>query len=339
MPIMLDCLCGRKLRVRDDYAGKQGHCPACGRVVDIPDPNQPAEWPAAAHLNSEPPLSPTFFVTAEPADQAETKPTPLWPLTPAERSVARPRRWIGRVVLGVLAGAFVGVIIFFGRGLLPGGLGQRLAVTATEEVYYKDVKEDDARLLGRTLKELGYFNGGTRKTVQLSRKDNRYVIAFVIQEGAWTDPDAVEELRLLGLQVAARIYDGQPVEVRLCDQHMSVKKSLLVNESLGRCLVVSPREEIYYRDVKEDEARQLGELLKQLQHFNGQGPCAVLVAREAGEVKLTLVVLEGIWNDEEAVRHCQALGWQIRRQVFGNEALEMRLADQRLRIKKALPIR
>jgi hypothetical protein len=339
MPILVDCLCGRKLRVRDDYAGKQGHCPACGRAVDIPDPNPPTELPAAPLVSSEPPLSPTVFVTADPADQAATEPIPLLPFPSRDLPVTRPRRWGHRIVGGVLGVALLGLIIVCVRGLLPGSPGRRLAVNDKEEIYYKDVREDDARRLSQVLKEMGFFNGSTYKTVQLSRKDNRYVLAFVVLDGTWNNPDAVEELRLVSMQIAARIFDGQPLEIRLCDQRMREKKSLLVNECLGRCLVVGPKEEIYYRDVKEDEARKLGEVLKQLRHFNGQSPCTVLVVREAGEVKLTLVVMEGIWNADEVVRDCQALGWQIRQQVFGNEALEVRLADERLRVKKTLPIR
>jgi hypothetical protein len=115
MPILVDCLCGRKLRVRDDYAGKQGHCPACGRAVDIPDLNRPA-----AHFVSSEPLSPTVFVTAEPVEQAATEPIPRLPLSPKDLPVTGLRRQGLRMVVGVLAVAFLGLIIFFGRGLLPG---------------------------------------------------------------------------------------------------------------------------------------------------------------------------------------------------------------------------
>src|SRR5215831_9093126 len=36
MPIDLTCSCGRQLRVADEYAGRQGRCPACGAVLEIP---------------------------------------------------------------------------------------------------------------------------------------------------------------------------------------------------------------------------------------------------------------------------------------------------------------
>src|SRR5439155_14853507 len=34
--ILLTCTCGKKLKIDDRYAGKQGRCPACGGTLDIP---------------------------------------------------------------------------------------------------------------------------------------------------------------------------------------------------------------------------------------------------------------------------------------------------------------
>jgi hypothetical protein len=282
----------------------------------------------------EPPLA------AGPQERAPTGRTPAWP-PPDDWVVTPPRLGVGRIVLGILTvAAIVGALIFFRDRSLRGRFGQRLAVTDKEEIYYKDVTAEEALRLGQALKELGYFNGTTRKTVQLSQQDDAYVIAFVVQEGTWNNAEAVDAVRLLGLQLAARTFDGRPVEVRLCDQSMREKKSLdLGNESLGKRLAVSPQEEIYYRDVKEEQARRLGELLQQIKYFDGQGPRTVLVARDAAGVKLTFVVMEGFWNDAEMLREIQALGQQIRREIFGNEAAEIRLSDERLRVKKTLPLR
>jgi hypothetical protein len=40
MPIVLTCPCGRRLQIRDEYAGQEGKCPACGRTFDIPAPSE-----------------------------------------------------------------------------------------------------------------------------------------------------------------------------------------------------------------------------------------------------------------------------------------------------------
>src|SRR4051794_10912766 len=42
MAMTLTCLCGKKLQIRDELAGRQGACPSCGRVLDIPPPGADA---------------------------------------------------------------------------------------------------------------------------------------------------------------------------------------------------------------------------------------------------------------------------------------------------------
>jgi hypothetical protein len=39
MPIELTCPCGKRLQAPDDYSGRQGRCPACGRLLTIPGRN------------------------------------------------------------------------------------------------------------------------------------------------------------------------------------------------------------------------------------------------------------------------------------------------------------
>jgi hypothetical protein len=36
MLIELTCACGKRLQVSDEFAGRQGQCPACGELLDIP---------------------------------------------------------------------------------------------------------------------------------------------------------------------------------------------------------------------------------------------------------------------------------------------------------------
>jgi hypothetical protein len=38
MPIKVACACGKKLAVKEEFAGKKGKCPACGKLLSIPRP-------------------------------------------------------------------------------------------------------------------------------------------------------------------------------------------------------------------------------------------------------------------------------------------------------------
>jgi hypothetical protein len=37
MPIELTCSCGKRLQVSEAFAGRQGQCPVCGKLLPIPD--------------------------------------------------------------------------------------------------------------------------------------------------------------------------------------------------------------------------------------------------------------------------------------------------------------
>src|SRR5262245_49135792 len=69
MPIDLTCCCGKLLRIADEFAGRQGQCPVCGRVLAIPAPD--VAIPGAAL----PPGEAAQAVTAIPG-QAAAEPAP-----------------------------------------------------------------------------------------------------------------------------------------------------------------------------------------------------------------------------------------------------------------------
>jgi hypothetical protein len=47
MAIVLTCECGRKLQIKEEFAGQQGQCPSCGRIIQIPTLDDPTVPEAA----------------------------------------------------------------------------------------------------------------------------------------------------------------------------------------------------------------------------------------------------------------------------------------------------
>jgi hypothetical protein len=92
MPILLSCACGKKLRVKDDLAGKRLKCPACAAVLVVPPAGTPgaadgpgAEKVAAAKEPRKPARPPAPASEPEEDDQAARRrprdadsPTPFW---------------------------------------------------------------------------------------------------------------------------------------------------------------------------------------------------------------------------------------------------------------------
>jgi hypothetical protein len=86
-------------------------------------------------------------------------------------------------------------------------------------VYSGLATESDARTLGTSLQEAGFFGEKKNaKTVLLSRNQSQVVVAFVVQEGAWDKPDVQAAFKTLAGK-AARDGLGFPLELELLDQH------------------------------------------------------------------------------------------------------------------------
>jgi hypothetical protein len=58
MPIVVSCECGRRLQVREEFAGRRGQCPSCGRTFDLPsatpDPDGAIPTRVSTDLTAEP---------------------------------------------------------------------------------------------------------------------------------------------------------------------------------------------------------------------------------------------------------------------------------------------
>ena len=60
MPVVVTCACGKKLKARDDQAGRRFQCPGCGAVVVVPSPV------VAAPILMPPAFAPVTFGSARP---------------------------------------------------------------------------------------------------------------------------------------------------------------------------------------------------------------------------------------------------------------------------------
>jgi hypothetical protein len=135
--------------------------------------------------------------------------------------------------IGLLCGlATVGVAVGCGfayDALFTEGMGQKMVFGAEEEVYYTGgVSETQARAVGQFLQRERYFDGLGGKTVQVSRNGDGYSVAFVIQQGHWDKPDVVQYFQGLGRRLSREVFDGKRLEVRLCDEWLSTKKTIPV---------------------------------------------------------------------------------------------------------------
>lgn len=84
MPILLQCNCGKRLKVADELAGRRGKCPACGTVLEIPAPDSTnAAQPTVAApdplegLDDDYGIAPSAAVAPQPARSPYASPAPI----------------------------------------------------------------------------------------------------------------------------------------------------------------------------------------------------------------------------------------------------------------------
>ena len=80
MPISFGCTCGKKLKTKDEFAGKRVACPACGRGLVIPHPE---EAPVIGYALQEEPSPPAPAAPVEEKDDDDDEKDAL----PVARSV------------------------------------------------------------------------------------------------------------------------------------------------------------------------------------------------------------------------------------------------------------
>jgi hypothetical protein len=99
-------------------------------------------------------------------------------------------------------------------------------IGARDALYYLgSATEDDARALGQALRDAGYLDD-LGVSVVVSKGDGT-AIGFVVGEGVWERPEAVEGFQRLARRVAASI-GGLPIQVRLLNAEMEIKKEAAV---------------------------------------------------------------------------------------------------------------
>jgi hypothetical protein len=199
----------------------------------IPDLDQRvgAQWGAAP----SPPLDQLHQATpvaAAPADGLDFAPSDdFLQATRRQEGRRRRQRFFRRVIAVVLILGAVGalaVTVLSGLGVIhfpeKEGLGKRLVIGPdgpnAEEVYYtRSVSKAEAEAVGHFLRKTGHFDGQSPKTVQIIREDDTYLLSIVVADLAWHDAAFVEECRGIGRGLSREVFDGAPVEVRLCTRN------------------------------------------------------------------------------------------------------------------------
>lgn len=106
--------------------------------------------------------------------------------------------------------------------------GTKLEFNSGELYYTELVTEAQANQLGEFLIETGYFDGEV-KTVQLTKIDGTFQFRMVSKDGVADDPEFIELASLYSQQMSEMVFNGAPVEVHFCDDHLKTLRVVEMN--------------------------------------------------------------------------------------------------------------
>jgi hypothetical protein len=116
------------------------------------------------------------------------------------------------------------IILLFSLFIACTDYGEKLEIDG-DEIYYisENVEKEEAQKLGEFLQSTEYFTG-EGFSVQLDKKDDVYLVRFVVQEEAYEGDDYTDLFRAYGEQISNTVLNGEAVEVHLCDDTLTTKK-------------------------------------------------------------------------------------------------------------------
>jgi hypothetical protein len=142
MPIIVTCSCGRQFKAKEEFAGQQARCPACGQVLTIQAQRadmevvgeeevisfaveEPAK-PGRAALKKAEPRRATSKPEANPVDEASVSPQAAALMLQRGFQQDAEKRFSNRFLVvstAVIGGAIVGVLMFYALRSKPAAPG------------------------------------------------------------------------------------------------------------------------------------------------------------------------------------------------------------------------
>jgi hypothetical protein len=141
VPIQVTCPCGRKLRAKDEAAGRVTQCPSCGRMLDVPEP--PMEIPIPVLMLDEPDPE-VVLLTADSLIDPK----------PAGTRWSRNRRVVVGIAVPVVILAMVAGYVGHRRSVGSERLGILDELSKVDRLSFEDKNAEAAELYSRLVPEV-----------------------------------------------------------------------------------------------------------------------------------------------------------------------------------------
>jgi hypothetical protein len=201
---------------------------------------------------------------------------------------------VGIATLAVLYGLVCAVLL----ALQP----RKVMVGSKDVVVYSGLAtRGDAMALGDELRRSQYFQD-RGATVVVHKGIGQRTLSFVVQEGSWNQAGVLSSIEETAREAAPTV-GGLPVEVQLLDDRLDEEGKSTVGEACfggDNC--------VYYEGTAtEEEAEALGEGLKSVGFFRGNGASVLLIRHNGEGTTLAFVVRDEAWKNPQKVSEFETI--------------------------------
>lgn len=217
--------------------------------------------------------------------------------------------------------------------------GERVKAPGQGEIFIKPpVTKDQATRLGVFLQSVGFFDGKRRKSVQIRKKGEAYVLRFVVRKATVGKPDVVRALKIVTGMASREVFDRAPMVLDLCSKSFKSRKEIALPKGygdFGERLLFGRGEVFIRKPVTVAEGNKVGEMLLKRRFFNKTKRKSVQLLKQDGVYKLNFVAKADV--PQKIVDSFRGLGIGLSAQALGGAPVQVSLCDELLKPRKVLP--
>jgi hypothetical protein len=194
------------------------------------------------------------------------------------------------------------------------------------QVYHTDkVTAAEADQLGAYLVKEKFANGEA-KSVQLTKAGNTYQFRLVVKAGIDKDTSYWKTAKFFGSMLSAEVYDGAPVEVHLCDDHLKTSK-VLVADDFGTEKFFDGVTLFHTKSITSAEVDSLGNYLVKGKFADGREKSA-MITKSGNIYQFKFVVRDGVDKSPDYLKTGRLLASELSSGVFKGAPVEVVMCDE-----------
>ncbi len=199
------------------------------------------------------------------------------------------------------------------------------------EVYYSrgGTKQDAERLVAYLTRTVA---PASKITVKITKATDGFQFHMVTKQEFQNDEKLLKELAFDGARMSRDVFDGAPVEVIVCDDHLRPLRSVPPRTDLRHGLVEGKIELFYSAEIEREEVRRLARHMAKVFHEG-----ALLKLAHRGDVKeVHLAFLREMLNDPVVIAELSQVRVGIAGEVFSGTAVELHLCNTQFDVFQVL---